>query len=130
MTRGIRQGSVASPLLWAIGLDEALAAVFAKWRLLGYGFRLKSLGRRSQGPGDGQTYMSLPVLLFADDVTLLAESPQEMSAMVQDLAQALAKAGLALQPDKCFTAYNWQCDRQPVVLEGQEIPRATNDVLK
>eukprot|EP00969_Alexandrium_andersonii_P117564 5200901-Alexandrium_andersonii.AAC.1 len=127
MMRGIRQGSVASPLLWAVGLDEALATTLAKWRVLGYGFSLRHLGKRSRGPGDGEPYMSVPALIFADDITLLAESPQQMCAMIQDLAEALARAGLQLQPDKCVTAYNWMADRAPVVLEGLTIPRACND---
>eukprot|EP00969_Alexandrium_andersonii_P251361 11109347-Alexandrium_andersonii.AAC.1 len=44
LKRGIRQGSAISPLLWAIGLDEAMTVVNAKWKLRGAGFKFRDLG--------------------------------------------------------------------------------------
>eukprot|EP00969_Alexandrium_andersonii_P198938 8785270-Alexandrium_andersonii.AAC.1 len=133
MRRGIRQGSPLSPVLWIVAFDEALASTLATWRLNVQGYKLRHLGRRSQPgtqEGHGVPYLSIPLTLFADDITLISEGVSEMNSMLHDLDMALRRVGLELQPSKCVVAQNFECEVGEVILGGVTVPCAQDGTVR
>eukprot|EP00969_Alexandrium_andersonii_P111487 4923867-Alexandrium_andersonii.AAC.1 len=74
--------------------------------------------------------MSVPICLFADDITLIAESTEHINLMLADLAAALSKAGLTLQPSTCVEARNLYADGGKVHLGQVELQRSVSGVVK
>eukprot|EP00808_Paulinella_micropora_P014346 g50293.t1 len=71
VAQGVRQGDPLSPVLFLIFID-ALAEMLAE--------RCKGLAYSPEGPA---TRRQLRSLLYADDVVMLAESPEELNAMIE-----------------------------------------------
>eukprot|EP00808_Paulinella_micropora_P019510 g32959.t1 len=71
VAQGVRQGDPLSPVLFLIFID-ALAEMLAE--------RCKGLAYCPEGPA---TRRQLRSLLYADDVVMLAESPEELNAMIE-----------------------------------------------
>eukprot|EP00808_Paulinella_micropora_P009796 g75098.t1 len=71
MSQGVRQGDPLSPVLFLIFID-ALAEMLAE--------QCKGLAYSSEGP---DTRRQLRSLLYVDDVVMLAESPEELNAMLE-----------------------------------------------
>eukprot|EP00808_Paulinella_micropora_P027584 g72310.t1 len=71
VSQGVRQGDPLSPVLFLIFID-ALAEMLAE--------RCKGLAYSPEGPA---TRRQLRSLLYADDVVMLAESPEELNAMIE-----------------------------------------------
>eukprot|EP00808_Paulinella_micropora_P005622 g32234.t1 len=71
VSQGVRQGDPLSPVLFLIFID-ALAEMLAE--------RCKGLAYSPEGPA---TRRQLRSLLYADDIVMLAESPEELNAMIE-----------------------------------------------
>eukprot|EP00808_Paulinella_micropora_P010839 g48737.t1 len=71
VSQGVRQGDPLSPVLFLIFID-ALAEMLAE--------RCKGLAYSPEGPA---TRRQLRSLLYADDVVMLTESPEELNAMIE-----------------------------------------------
>ena len=102
---GLLQGSVLSPLLYSVFIDELPAMLRAEGR-----------------PGQG----SVPVasFLYADDIALVADSPDHLQRLL-DLCSAHAQShGYRFAPDKCVHVAAGPSS--PVVLEGRPIPQASS----
>eukprot|EP00969_Alexandrium_andersonii_P306811 13563316-Alexandrium_andersonii.AAC.1 len=54
----------------------------------------------------------------------------ELHERANDLARALAKAGLTLQASKCSHSRNFFCEAGSLHIDGEEVPRSKNDVFK
>ncbi|CAE7706713.1 unnamed protein product [Symbiodinium sp. CCMP2592] len=108
-TRGIRQGAVESPFIFAIVMEEALhrAQQHQHWP-------------RAVPPLPD---LRLGEILFMDDSLLWSASRRDISLKYELLKTALAEWGLRVNPGKtAYYASPYVCDKGPLVLEGQEIP--------
>ena len=82
--QGVRQGAILSPLLYSIFVDELLDIL----SMSGYGVRVNSL------------YIGAP--MYADDLALVAESPQELQAMLNIVHSYAGKWRYNLNANKSF----------------------------
>ena len=80
---GIRQGCTCSPQFFLMAVNEIIKGIERK----GLGFRNESV------------YM--PVIFFADDGVLLANSVREMEKMIDLLIEETAKIGMKVNKSKC-----------------------------
>ena len=86
--RGVKQGSPESGLLYCLTVAHFTRDSVQRWEDLGYGHRV--------GPnGELVHHVS-----FADDIQLLAKTPQEMTHTYEDLTTSLAPIGLQANPNK------------------------------
>ncbi len=83
ITRGVRQGCVLSPLLFAIVLS-----IFT---------------RQLEGSGRGACFAGgrIPALCYADDICLFANSPRALQALLNSANTFADRVGLTFSPDKC-----------------------------
>jgi ribonuclease HI len=79
-SRGLAQGCSLSPMLWNVFYDRLLVEIGEKWPVA-RGF---------------PSYVA-----FADDLTLLARSPQQLQAMLDHVQDFLLRAGMELNVGKC-----------------------------
>ena len=70
--QGVRQGAILSPLFYSIFVDELLDLLSNS----GFGVRVNSI------------YIGIP--MYADDLALIADSPQELQAML-DIVHSYAE---------------------------------------
>ena len=90
-TRGVKQGDPLSPLLFGLFID-----------------RLESfLEARAPTLGVNITGRLLRAILYADDIVLLADSAQELQALLDVLEEFCRAAGMRPNPKKCeVVVYN------------------------
>ena len=100
-TRGVRQGDPLSPLLFGLFIDR-----LEKWLAA----RLPDMGVQL-----GSELIRL--LLYADDVTLLASSAEQLQALLDCLHEFCSQYSLQVNVSKCA-----------VVVFGRQPPRARQDV--
>ena len=89
ISRGTKQGDPISPTIFNALLEFALKDVIALWRRRGWGIALEPEGKNQ-----------LCTLRFADDILLLATSKSQLTTMLKELADAVAKVGLELHAEK------------------------------
>ena len=80
--QGVRQGAILSPLLYCIFVDELLDNLHAS----GHGAKV------------GEVYCGAP--MYADDVALIAESPDELQAMLNIVSSYATRWRYQLNPEK------------------------------
>ncbi len=84
--RGLVQGSILSPILYALYINDLAE-------------RLRPLGTSKFG------IHSVPALLYADDIAMLADTPCTMQAMLDECERFAVERRFFFAPDKCaFTA--------------------------
>jgi hypothetical protein len=90
-TRGVKQGDPLSPLLFGLFID-----------------RLESfLAARAPTLGVNITGRLLRAILYADDIVLLAESAEDLQALLNVLEEFCTAAGMSPNPKKCeVVVYN------------------------
>ena len=82
--QGVRQGAILSPLLYSIFVEELLDLLSN----LGFGVRVNSI------------YIGAP--MYADDLALIADSPQELQAMLNIVHSYAGKWRYNLNASKSF----------------------------
>ena len=87
-TKGVKQGSPESGLLYGLTVAHFLEPVIREWETSGFGHRVGIKGTLSSN------------VSFADDLQLLAKSPPEMAQMYATLTATLASIGLSASPQK------------------------------
>lgn len=102
MSSGVRQGGPEHPTLFNLYLDYIMRIYNEKVEDLGivvkYNYRIKDQARRR-----GETYRgrgSFPWLGYADDLTLIAATKENLQLAANIIADLLARFGLVLSLDK------------------------------
>ena len=85
--RGVRQGDPCSPILFSIFVNDIMKM-----------HRSQSMGVTVKGLGDG---MRIPGLQFADDLALLAESPEDLKSSVAFVTTWADEWGMSFGVKKC-----------------------------
>ncbi|CAE7232723.1 unnamed protein product, partial [Symbiodinium sp. CCMP2456] len=112
LDRGIKQGSIESPALFAYLADTILDDTRHK----------HSWAKRRQAFPD----LDLEELMFMDDGLLWAEDAKALSRKLQEWADELAAHGLSLNPLKCKVYFSPYADtRQQVRVNGDAVPRVS-----
>jgi hypothetical protein len=104
MATGVRQGCPMSPTLFNTFFDFLTRQVEERCAALGVGgvrlaFRMHE-GRLQQAPGPGDSLLSLLMLLYADDLVLLADSEAALQTALQQLEATAADWGMQLNAAK------------------------------
>ncbi|PIK46507.1 endonuclease-reverse transcriptase [Apostichopus japonicus] len=101
--KGVRQGDPISPKLFTAALENAF----------------RNLDWQSKGIAvDGE---HLTHLRFADDILLLSHQPQELQAMMQELARESRKAGLNMDIKKTKVMMGDRIRGHQITVQGIEI---------
>ena len=105
-SRGAKQGSPETGAFYCLTVAHFTKPIAHRWEQLAFGHRV--------GP-EGQVINHIS---FADDIQLIAKTPQEMNRMYEDLSAAIAPIGLQINPQKTQYVTNIspdQCERIPGV---------------
>jgi hypothetical protein len=94
---GIRQGDPMSPALFSAMIGHALSPVIQKWKRQGWGY--KGITR------NGEAY-TVPILAYADDITLMATTQAQANGMLTDVSNALRGINLLIEPAKCSALWS------------------------
>ena len=86
LDRGVPQGAPESPLLFISVTDMALSELYGDWKERGFGYNI-----------DG---VWLPIVAYADDVLVLAESEADLQTMLAEVSAALREVGLDINMSK------------------------------
>ena len=102
MTSGVRQGGPESPNLFNLYLDYIMRIYNKKVKDLGivveYNYRINDQARKR-----GETYRGrgeFPWLGYADDLTLIAATTENLQLAADTIADLLSRFGLVLSLDK------------------------------
>jgi hypothetical protein len=90
VTTGVRQGCILSPLLYSIWINDL--AIRIKERCAGVA--VDRIGARR-----------LHLLMYADDIVLLAETPAELQAMMSQVDEYARLWRFQVNPSKCAAMY-------------------------
>ena len=118
MEKGIRQGACDSSLLFALIVSCILFKLECSWKQRNFGvffgkFAGNNLSFAEFFDHHFGHFLDLDVqnlrlcaIAFIDDLYLLCNDPRQAQIMLNELNEALSKAGLRLNADKCA----WLCD--------------------
>ena len=86
-----------SPALFSAMLGHALSPVLKKWEKQGWGYK----GTMTNGEG-----YRVPIVAYADDITLMATTQGQANGMLADVSNALRGINLIIEPAKCSTIWS------------------------
>ncbi|EYC35149.1 hypothetical protein Y032_1133g3663 [Ancylostoma ceylanicum] len=109
MKRGVKQGDICSPKAFTSTLESVLRHVAEKG-----GFEI-----------DGET---LQMLLFADDVVLVASRPVTLQNLLNEICQLTESIGLKIHPGKTKWMKNAYCEDSEIKLNNQIVERVEHYV--
>ena len=101
LRRDVRQGSPLSAMLFQLTLDFTMLEVIKKWEVAGFGVKVHWRDAECDSLNSEQFSQLLNNLCFADDQTLIAENPEDLKVVIDDVCSAIAKVGLKLSLTKC-----------------------------
>ncbi|EYC27374.1 hypothetical protein Y032_0009g681 [Ancylostoma ceylanicum] len=104
MQRGVKQGDICSPKAFTCALESVMRQVAEK-----DGFEV-----------DGET---LQMLLFADDVVLVASKPETLRSLLNEMCHLTERIGLKIHPGKTKWMKNAHCDDFEIKLNNQLVER-------
>lgn len=108
---GVRQGAILSPLLFTRAIDWVMENAIEAQQL---------------GMIVGGT--RIPDLAFADDIALLAESPQELQLMLNNIATWAARVGLMVNCAKTKTMCSGDANPPQFTIYGEDLERVQSFV--
>ncbi|EYC21713.1 hypothetical protein Y032_0018g3494 [Ancylostoma ceylanicum] len=109
MKRGVKQGDICSPKAFTCALQSVMRQVAEK-----DGFEI-----------DGET---LQMLLFADDVVLIASKPETLQSLLNEMCHLTESIGLKIHPGKTKWMKNAHCDDFEIKLNNQLVERVEHYV--
>ena len=92
LNQGVRQGCCVAPLLFILFMDAVVGDAIRGMK----GVRFVYRGDDSAGTDLGGVELWLAVLLFADDLVLIAEDEAELDRAMQAFSESCAKYGLTI----------------------------------
>lgn len=96
MDRGAVQGGTATPWLWNMVVDYVLRPVVRKWEAQEKGVMLDGWPDSDGGVGmDREQWVTN--YFWADDFFILAEGAEQLREMLQDVVEAIRRAGMSLK---------------------------------
>jgi hypothetical protein len=101
ITTGVRQGCPMSPLLFNVFIDAVVRSVLRQHPQ--HGVRIAfSINGQLVEPAGRPTWSTalIPLLMYADDIVLLAPSMQQLTDMLNTLEAACADLGLKINHEK------------------------------
>ena len=99
--RGVPQGDSTSPFIFNIVMFYLLKPLLATWRKTFKGFKYSFQNR------DGiKDFGYLALLVYADDLVLIARCPADLQTALKDVERALKPVGLLLDPKKSEWSHN------------------------
>jgi hypothetical protein len=101
LTGGGRPGEVTTPAHWNVGICYALRKLVPSWVARGFGYRRGSL--------------SLLILVWADDFTLVAASASQLRTMLGEFHAWLQAHGIQLKESKC----KWMASEAALQQQGE-----------
>ena len=107
LQRGIVQGAPYSAELFARVVDSNLAPVHLRWQL--------------EEDTWLRTYMGCLLILYADDIAVLATSCAQMTRMIEEVQSTLALIGLRLSPQKSQVLKNNRVSDAEVSMHGEVV---------
>lgn len=130
LRRGVRQGSPLSAMLFQLTLDYTMLEVIKKWEVAGFGVKIHWGDAECDSLNFEHFSQLLNNLCFADDQTLIAENPEDLKVMIDDVCSAISKAGLKLSLKKC----TWMSSKETledfkITVRYVEIERVNEIVL-
>ena len=99
--RGVRQGDTISPKLFIAALENIF----------------RGLNWERKGININGSYLSH--LRFADDIVILAKTPQELHEMIQELNEGSLKVGMKMNMNKTKVMFNPLCTKEQIVVGTQ-----------
>ncbi|KAI8424369.1 hypothetical protein MSG28_002896 [Choristoneura fumiferana] len=103
LQRGVRQGDVISPKLFTAALEDAFKVL--DWK-----------GRGININGEYFTH-----LRFADDIVVMAETMEDLGAMLADLSRVSDRVGLKMNMDKTKVMSNVHVVPTPVIVDDSAL---------
>lgn len=100
VTSGVRQGCVIAPLLFNLYMDFVVQQALARLPE-GCGVQVEFTGRAgAAAPGAGTSLRTIIHLLYADDMALLARTPEHLAAMLHILDATTQAYGMCINATK------------------------------
>ena len=101
--RGVRQGDTISPKLFTAALENIF----------------RGLNWERKGININGSYLNH--LRFADDIVIVAKTPQELQEMIQELNEGSLKVGMKMNMSKTKVMFNPYCIKEQIVVGEQVV---------
>ena len=107
LDRGVPQGAPESPSLFISVTDMALAELLDGWRARGFGYNI-----------DG---VRLPIVVYADDVLVLAQNEEDLQIMLAEVTAAFGQVGLEINLSKTHYSSSVENGGRSISVVGQHV---------
>jgi len=109
-------------MLFALTVDWALSPSYEKWKTEATGLKFWTASLEVWDITADKTNTSLEELTFADDMTLVSDTPAKLQSIIADIAEALKGIGLCLSLEKCvWMSTNPQDLWETIMIDGVEL---------
>jgi len=109
VAKGLKQGCPASPVLFLFYIERIARAL----HVAGLGWFI----------GQGEQVLRIPIMLFADDIALVATSSEELQEMLTIVDHATSALSLTFNPEKSgVVVFNGPDLQNDIFIQGKPIP--------